>query len=778
MGDNKTEKSIAKALFFSAMKKTCIYPIIVFLYFTVITAVNISYGYERDLWLWYDYTDTLPFYLDRILNIVLIAVALINAVRVFDFTLSKAKSNIIFSLGAKRSTVFLASVFGGILPMVLAFVLPAAVEIASGYFIPYQNAIHPDYIRLVLLFVLFNICAYSFAYSVFSALTACSDNIVTALVFSPLAFTLPTGILQLIHTLYEYCIPGASETSMEFLLVNQNWGMSYLRHHFYTSLISNQYFLSINMEDFSASIELSGIIFCAVYAAIAVIAGTIAFSRRKAENIGTWGKSKLLTETCAVITGINLISLFPFYLVESTLNQPVFTFVIPLICFAVGYMAVKLIFNKAGKKNILQSVKRLTIYTVALALCFYATATGFSGIVTPKIDADDISMIQLRSPFFDYTEQYIYYSSFLGLQSQGLPHESKYAQVTFTQDDEISMVFEIYKSLSDKALKTKASDSAKCYAEFIIHLNNGKQIIKSFTVASDESIAALLRLNDLKLFKDNLSEKFDNPDETFGGGYSSYTDRLMEEPAYLFSTDMTFAKRIGTGDKKLLEALKKDLIKQSVQQKFFHTADDELGVITFGLPCEYSGFIDYDEFEDNSTGMGSSFSSSYYYDDDYSDDRYDYKGEEYIPPEEFNGLENSTWSIHRTNRFVVITKDMTNTVAYLKGLGFDKYLENTREVQTIKSVKLATRNELSNAIALPIFSAAYWSADMVQDGHKELQEYDYNEYLFGEIYETITDKDEIESLMSEAVIFGYCSKGSRIMEITYNDGAIATVMVR
>lgn len=777
MGGNKTEKSIAKALFFSAMKKTCIYPIIVFLFFTAITAVNISQGYERDLWLWYDYTDELPFYLDRILNIVLIAVALINAVRVFDFTLSKAKSNIIFSLGAKRSTIFLASVLGGILPMALAFVLPAAFEIVSGYFIPYPNAIHPDYIRLVLLFVLFNICAYSFAYSVFSAVTACSDNIVTALVFSPLAFTLPTGVLQLLHTLYEYCIPGASETSMAFLLVNQNWGMPYLRHHFYTSLISNQYFLGINMEDFSDSIELSGIIFCVIYSVIAVIAGTVAFSKRKTENIGTWGRSRLLTEICAVITGINLISLFPFYLIEAKLNNSVFAFVIILLCFTVGYWAIKLIFGKAQKKNIIRSVKKLCIYAVAIAGGFIVLVSNFFGLASPQISVEQIATIQLRSPFFDYTEQYIYYSSFLGLQSQGLPHESKYAQVTFTQTDEISTVFEIYNSLSDKALKTKASDSAKCYAEFIIHLNNGKQIIKSFTVASDESIAALLRLNDLKLFKDNLSEKFDNPDETFGGGYSSYTDRLMEEPAYLFSTDMTFAKRIGTGDKKLLEALKKDLVKQSVQQKFFHTADDELGVITFGLPCEYSGFIDYDEFEDNSTGMGSSFSSSYYY-DEYSDDGYDYEGEEYIPPEEFDGLENSAWSIHRTNRFVVITKDMKNTVAYLKELGFDKYLENTRDVQTIKSVKLATRNELSDAIALPIFSAAYWSADMVQDGHKELQEYDYNEYPFGEIDEIITDKDEIEGLMSEAVIFGYCSKDSRIMEITYNDGAIATVMVR
>ncbi|MBQ8575165.1 MAG: ABC transporter permease [Clostridia bacterium] len=769
------EKSIAKTFFFSAMKKTCIYPIIVFLYLTVITAVNISYGYERDHWLWYDYTYELPFYLHQVLNVLLIAVALINAVRVFDFTLSKAKSNIIFSLGAKRSTIFLASIFGGILPTVLAFVLPAALEIASGYLVPSYITIQPDYIRAVLLFVLFNICTYSFAYTVFSAVTACSDNHISAFLFSPVILMLPTSILQFMHTIYSYCIPGTSESNVAFLFTDANWGMPYLQKTFYASIVSNQYILSTNIDELSEAIELSGIIFCAVYAVIALVFGAVAFSKRKAENIGTWGKSRLLTEICAVITGINLINLFPFYLIESKLNQPVFTFVILLICFAVGYLVFKLIFNKAGKKNILRSFKRLAIYAVALALCFCVTATGFFGIAIPKLSVDEISMIQLRSPFFDYTEQHIYYSSFLGLQSQGLPHESKYAQVTFTQTDEISTVFEIYNSLSDEISKIKATDSANCYAEFIIHLNNGRQIKKSFAIASDESITDLLRLNDLKLFKDNLAEKFDKPEET-GGGYSSYTDRLMEDPAYLFSTDMTFAKKIGTGDKKLLEALKKDLVDQSVQEKFFHTADDELGVIVFGLPSEYSGFIDYDEIEDNSTGLSSSFSSSYYY-NDYSDDGYDYEVEEYIPPEEFDGLEKSSWSIHRTNRYIVITKDMKNTVAYLKEHGLDKYLENTRDVHTIKSVKLATRNELSDAIALPIFSAAYWSADMVQDGHKELQKYDHHEYLFGKIDDIITDKDEIARLVSESVIFGYCASDSRIMEITYEDGSVATVMV-
>ena len=126
---------------------------------------------------------------------------------------------------------------------------------------------------------------------------------------------------------------------------------------------------------------------------------------------------------------------------------------------------------------------------------------------------------------------------------------------------------------------------------------------------------------------------------------------------------------------------------------------------------------------------------------------------------------------------------MKNTVAYLEEHDLMKHLERQLSAKDVRSVKLATMAELcdgnfENADVYPIFYGAYWTGEQMRQWVTSNEKNHYYYRLFDQIYNEITDRSQIEKLLGEGVVYGYCASDSRVMEITYNDGSVATVMVR
>jgi hypothetical protein len=49
---------------------------------------------------------------------------------------------------------------------------------------------------------------------------------------------------------------------------------------------------------------------------------------------------------------------------------------------------------------------------------------------------------------------------------------------------------------------------------------------------------------------------------------------------------------------------------------------------------------------------------------------------------------------------------------------------------------------------------------------------------FDNVDTVIEDKTEIQKLLDNAVLYGFCTNKNQIMEITYDDGGTATVMIQ
>jgi hypothetical protein len=77
----------------------------------------------------------------------------------------------------------------------------------------------------------------------------------------------------------------------------------------------------------------------------------------------------------------------------------------------------------------------------------------------------------------------------------------------------------------------------------------------------------------------------------------------------------------------------------------------------------------------------------------------------------------------------------------------------------------------------PVFYASYWTGEQMEiyttpDNH-------FNMYRpFDNVDTVIEDKTEIQKLLDNAVLYGFCTNKNQIMEITYDDGGTATVMIQ
>ena len=229
----------------------------------------------------------------------------------------------------------------------------------------------------------------------------------------------------------------------------------------------------------------------------------------------------------------------------------------------------------------------------------------------------------------------------------------------------------------------------------------------------------------------------------------------------------------------LREAVLKDLENQTANDIFFHKPEDELGVISFGI-----GRNSVDDMPDN-----------YYNNEDgdiINSDNGEIVSDTTLLTEQAKASLKLTdltiGAMSDTPKSFVITKTMTNTVKYLTDNGYIKCLESKITASDIKSMKLCTKSESvgkKNAEILPIFIGGYSSvADIkntnINNGmvgayydHFELNSHHIKKNVPNEI----TSKSTIQKVLDNCFLYGYCGNDYRVVEVTFNDGSIATYCI-
>ena len=770
-------------------------------------------------------------------DIVVIMCAVLSALMLFSFQWSKKQCNVIYSLGMKREQIYTAKMLGGIVPMTgAAFALTfieTLVNGLAGYAIDgryWKIVVYTVFSFLSVYILAFVLSAVVFANTgnvveglgftaVLSAFTMVLKEFINLCAGG---YTLGSdGVLDIP---WKWAYPFLQDQDDFFAAHQGDWGLG-------------SYFAISDVRPELHFIDYTALISALVYAAVIVVLGYFAFKKHKNEISGTWGRAKGMTEITGAVLGFYAFTFVlaafgsPVYG-----NDNIFTFIGCCAAFLAAEIIFKLIFSTKRKAAVKQTLSRFPAYGAALGVVTLVFALGLFGYSSKIPDVSEVSCVGVSSDLYSYADERYADSSYYGLKRMNLINCNDYCSnsVKFFEKAEISEVIKLHKAIvTDGKIKNSAKNACANPIQFTYYLKNGKTLIRYYTESTDETVKMMLLLNDLEAAKKSLETcmPFDTemPDtekmlsdyfetevildvnnqivekqtgkalgilyyepadgctyvenyklgevlslDQFGAGaYYGRMDLLTGKDCYLFPKDMTKGFNIGLADEEFVNAICTDIVAQSAADYFFHSAEDEIGVLSFGLSSTidvWNGIIDYAETSNGITRY------------------YDANGNELTPEENLVGegkfASKQAWNIASCDiRAIVVTKDMKNTIKYLEEHDLMKYFEPSRKTGDIKAVKVATPVELydstHNTYNLPLFCAGYWSGETLKAWEENGCPEDdiFYAHYFEKINNQITDAQTIEKLVDNSVLFGFCGNDYRIMEIEYSDGSLATTLI-
>ena len=811
-------------MFWNSCKKTCFIPIISFVFLFLSTLSNyieINYTFAsttKDSML----KNTFGFFwttvanLDFVVSILLVLFGVIAGISLFSFAQSKKHCNVIFSLGMSRKKIFLSKYLGGLLPFCFAVITAAFFELVAVF----SSGFAPTaaLIKIAVYFVLYLIGIYAFFFTVTAAAFAFSGNVVEGLIFAGIISLIPMtagflfGLFRGLYTLggigiYEgswnffspYTDFLAFKDSSSFLV--GEYGNAAEDMIYYSGSYEMYFGFKQNGSPFYnlTIYDYSGAIMCLIYAAAIFAIAYLAFSKRKNEISGSFGRAKGLNEICAVCVGAFVVDFGVYVVAEGMYGMErgsFLTFLISAGLFTVSYFIFKMVFGHRRRLILKSMLKRIPAYIAALAIFTTIFSTGLFGYASKIPDAENVQSIEFgatvtnpystvyydnslkRDPTYGYSSMMAYsgFNSTGGLvaffNGKG-SQEIYYPRFSVEDESSIRRLIEIHRSFVQKGhIKATASDTCAMNFQIIYTLKNGKTVKRYYSATTEENAKRIFGLSDLTVVKNGLDDYFDS------GAFSNYElDQLSEEENpnnyfFLFSKYLKENQSGGFVTDELKKAVLADLENQTSEDIFFHKPEDELGVITFGTEVspEDAGWYlnDYGEYVDSQTGKVISSS--------------DREAELALAKTAFASKDRTIGIIGYTMKAVVLTKSMTNTVKYLTDNGYMKCLESKITASDVKSIRLCTKAESvnkNNIDMLPIFAGGYSSAEDVKNMDKEAKE---NSKWFAHdikknVPNEITNKSTIQKVLDNCFLYGFCGNDYRIAEITFNDGSIATYCI-
>lgn len=789
----KSSRNPFTSLFWSSVKRTCFVPIVTLAILCLHTLLEVISVFS-DNYLYYTFAtpdgeiEKTGFFWDFITTgfiptFLLILGGFIAATVLFFFAQSKKQSNVIFSLGLSRRKIFLAKYLGGVLPFAAALIFSAILELLSnvicGCFIELPT------VHFALLSVTTMIAVYTLAFTVTAAATAFSGNIVESLIFTGII-----GIFPNMSGVFFENMRGAFTNGGTFFYEG-DWNffnpfasfikvMNKFSFNNYSSrdYVDALYTGKVTLNRF----DWSGAITAFVLTAVVLTICLFAFPRRRNEISGQFGRAKCLNEICGAMvafyaaTYILLLSLGSnAYNIEILLSV--------LFTFAVVYLIFKLIFGYKRKKIFVQSAKRLIAYAAAFAAVtgiFSTGLLGYSSYIPKEEDVHQIEInVDLTNPYastnpnigVNSTQSFGYAamisdSAFILEVSDAFTHDyfynNTYSVSALVKDDEVAKVMELHRSLAKQG-KLRENDDNVCGYGFQIKytLNSGKTVKRYYSSMSLENAAKALGLSDLSDIKERVPDYF-----LYSSVPTDETDDIFYNRYFIFSKDLKKCRYIDSFPEEFKDAILADLKNLTAQQIFFHKPEDELGVIKF-----------------------STF--------DFAQDYLKLNPGEYISPDGFvydsetynyiDAVEDRMETLSTVNEmdisvslgcYVVVTKDMKNTVKYLTDNDLMKYFQPTVTADDVKEIKIATRAESvgnKKSEMLPFFAAAYETKEAIQKEIDDEQEFFH--YFENNVKSSITDKKVIQTVLDNAQLYGFNGNDDRVVEVSFNDGSIATYAI-
>lgn len=740
--------------------------------------------------------------------------AIFTAVRIFSFICDKRTVNVYYSLGIKRSVLFISKYFSGAL--LLCCATAAAVILSYIVNLIFTGASWQLSLVLIHLYCglsVFLLICYSIAAAVFSSVGTVSE----AVVYSAAVLFAPTIVIFITENIIAAFLP-SSTLNMYFHYFND---FSYHYSNNEASLLEATaaynplLFFADELVKYSrADIEKGEILL--TYAdsgwtfpnlllhlpwfIIAIAAGAVGallFRRIKAENCGFLNTNKLLSnltifELCLFGSCI-LLSEIKWNGVAVTLGIGA--------AAAFGLYIIAEVFLKRSFIKILKSLYKFVAHMAVIAVIFTICATGAFGYGEYIPDVSKIESVQIALPlsYSQITTQ----DSSTGWMSDGFVRIYDMYRPCFmpemTDSEDISTVVELNRRLN----QIEKDDDIGGQIIIRYNLKSGGYSERRHLLTSEEEARLMLGIFDTKAYKAELKGLFTEPftadDVIAEQNRNGWVDEaIIKKLAFDYEYSLVTARAASLQEHKILDLTKEDfaLLKDAVYkdlsaltaEEYFTASYRQIGVLSFGTNDKaqtiegvngYSSqYIFYDE-EVSSPVVSEPVTdvpADEIFPEDYPTEEMPeempedspYLYEEYYSYNSLGGLD------YNSDYDVIITENMKNTLSALEKLGMSDCFGGSMEIECVAFREYNVKDLLGiddTSEIVQEFFAYPTSSDSI--GYIYDGESASLEDMFAE--NKITDKQKITELESLMKLHAYTFNSGYLCLIKYKDNQTYTV---
>ena len=801
----------------------CLFQTLMMAILPLVTFINIDYGgtaagspekteRAKDLYkfLVYGEADAWTMY---VVFALLGILSMLVAVRLFNFICDKKTVNVFYSLGIKRTSLFISKYFAGAVLLIGANIIPVVLSyIVNLIFLGGSWQLSLVLLHMYCGFSVFSLLCFSVAAVVFSSVGTVSEAIVysVALLFAPTVIIyiteriigafVPSSTLNDYVVLFETTYHNYWSTSSESLLERTS---DYNPLLFFTNEVctfatgrikDGQVTLPGTASDSSWFFPNIFIHFPWFVIAVALGAlGAMLFRRIKAENCGFLNTNKILSN----------LTIFELCLVGSSLMLSEIEWTDTRVVIACGAAAafglylIAEIFLKRNFIRILKALYKFVAHAAVIAIIYGVCATGLFGYANYIPDKSDIQSVEISVPL-SYSQISLNYADYMCSSESFMRVFEPYHYTLLpkmTENADIDKAIE----LNELIAKTAKDDGYK--SEIIIRYNllNGNTSERKLTLTSRQELEKLLELTDTTAYKNELYNIFYSgfSEDDLKAEYNKYgwiDDASYIRLAFDYKYSVVTARSNSLMENRALklteaqfntlrDAVYKDILAMD-SQGYFSSGKAQLGVLSFGITDEVYSIGRIDPTPLYEEGISQPTPPVTVIPETEETITEDIPVEDVLPDKEYSEEENSKY-LYSDNSFysslgnymgssehtydVIITEDMVNTLAALKAMDYEDCFKREITVDSVSFREYNTaeifayytyreRNYIYDFFAYPLSKDKIWGYENEKNPEEATAE------------NKITDKARLAELDQLMKLHEYTFDDGYFCLVKYSDG--------
>ena len=743
-------------------------------------------------------------FLDQaIIYIVLFAMGILSiliAIRIFSFICDKKTVNVYYSLGIKRTSLFLTKYLSGIVLICASVIIPVILSYLVNLL--YLGASWQLSLALLHLYCglsVFLLICFSITAAVFSSVGTVSE----AVVYSVAVLFAPTVIVYMTEQIVGAFLPSSTlNVYINHFTDNQhhwNTGESLLTA---TAAYNPLLFFAEDILTYACAMKENGEIVLQgtdsgwvfpnllihipwfIIAFAAGVLGAFLFRRIKAENCGFLNTNKILSnltifELCLVGSSIMLRE------IEWT---PVPVVLGSGVCVAFILYLVAEAFLKRNFKKIFVSLYKFVAHIAVIAIIFGICATGAFGYDKYIPDKSKIESAEIAVPF-SYSEfstnSMDYGRSYNGIFRMYEAYRMTYLPV-MTDSEDIDTVMEINRFINE----TEADDGLSCTVIIRYNYKNGNFSERRHTLTSLKEAQSLLKIRDTKVYRQHIDTLFNEQ-----GRYdriineakknNNYADEsALRSLCFEYDYSVVTARAKSLQENRVLDLTKEEFnslkaavykdITAMTSEEYFSSTSEQLGVLSFGMSSkvyEIEGLNGY--HNDAPVIYEEGVTQTIIYDNDiiYDEEPEDtpvsditeppteedsaYKEIYYGMYKALGSLDYGEWSYD-----VIVTENMTNTLEELRRLKLEDCFTSSAEIESVSFRKYGSELLFGYYRTQPDFILEFFAYPEALN--------EYYEYEMDSSY--IFEGTETENIIKDTEKIKELDKLMKLHEYTFDSG--------